>query len=374
VTEIRIPKLNNNDQTYTLVEWIAADDKPVESGDALVTLETSKAAEDLVCDEPGLLWHAKPAGSECQPGDVIGWVVPPGTQRGPGAQTAQTAAPPGPSGDDEDELIVTRDAQALIDKLSIDTAALRELGTKVVRAADVERLAANVDSPDRMYRLPAVQQAVARAVRYSHQSIPAAYTVIKVDIGAAQELARQLSMRLRKQVGLPEFLIAAVAPLYQQYPLFFASPKDEQVMLQAEDSHIGLTIDLGTGLFVPVIKNASGRTIEEIAGIVGDFRLSASKGKFSEGDLNGGNFSIALHRDPDIILAIPLIFPGQVCCLALAGAQQEVVMDSAGKVTTRSVANIGLAYDHRFVNGGQVVPFLQSIKERLESPELIAAS
>jgi 2-oxoglutarate dehydrogenase E2 component (dihydrolipoamide succinyltransferase) len=373
MTDIRIPKLNNNDATYTLVEWLAEDDEPVKPGDELATLETSKAAQDLVSEESGVLWHAVRAGSECEPGDVIGRVVAPGTERTAEARGAQ----PEPTADDEahDEPVITRAAQALAGELSIDPAKLRQLGIKVVRAADVERLAAGAAGPDRTYRLPPVQQAVARTVQRSHQSIPAAYTVVKVDVGAAQAAARQLGIQLRKLVGLPELLIAAVARLHPRYPLFFATPQDENTMLLAEDSHVGLTIDADNGLFVPVVRNASARTVEEIAESVSTFRLDAARGRFREQDLSGGNISIALHRDPDVVLAIPLIFPGQACCLALAGTQQEVIRDHDGQLTTRAVANIGLAYDHRFINGAQALHFLQSVKEALESPDrLIEAS
>lgn len=368
MADIRVPKLNNNDQAYILVEWLAPDNEPVNPGDALATLETSKAAEDLICEESGVLCHVVQAGSECQPGDVICRVVPPGTERSP----AERAAPPKPAAGDEAAdhgPVITQAAQVLIDELSIGADQLRGLGTRVVRAADIERLAAGNGNQDRTYKLPAVQRAVARTVQRSHQSIPAAYTVVKVDVGAAQVTARQLGIRLRKMVGLPELLIASVAPLYRQYPLFFATPLDEDTVLLADDSHIGITIDADKGLFVPVVKQASTRTIEEIAGIVSAFRLSASRGKFREDDLNGGNISIALHRDPDIVLAIPLIFPGQTCCLALAGAQQVLVPGDDGNVAARTMANIGLAYDHRFTNGVQALHFLQSVKEALESPD-----
>jgi 2-oxoglutarate dehydrogenase E2 component (dihydrolipoamide succinyltransferase) len=373
MTDIRIPKLNNNDATYTLVEWLAEDDEPVKPGDELATLETSKAAQDLVSEESGVLWHIMRAGSECRPGEVIGRVVPPGTERTGQARGAQ----PEPAADDEahDEPVITQAARTLAGELSIDPVKLRQLGIKVVRAADVERLAAGVANPDRTYRLPPVQHAVARTVQRSHQSIPAAYTVVKVDVGAAQAAARQLGIRLRKLVGLPELLIAAVARLRPRYPLFFATPQDENTMLLAEDSHVGLTIDADNGLFVPVVRNASARTVEEIAESVSTFRLDAARGRFREQDLSGGNISIALHRDPDVVLAIPLIFPGQACCLALAGTQQEVIRGNDGQLTTRAVANIGLAYDHRFINGAQALRFLQSVKEALESPDrLIEAS
>jgi 2-oxoglutarate dehydrogenase E2 component (dihydrolipoamide succinyltransferase) len=361
VADIRIPKLNNNDQTYTLVEWLAPDNEPVKPGDTLATVETSKAAEDVICDDSGVLWHIVPAGSDCEPGDVICRVMPPGTERAAG----ERAAPPEAA---DDEPVITQAAQVLIDELSIGADQVRDLDTKVVRAADIEELAGGNGDQARTYKLPAVQRAVARTVQRSHQAIPAAYTLVKVDVGAAQDAARQLGIRLRKMVGLPELLIAAVAPLYEQYPLFFATPQDEDTVLMAEDSHVGLTIDADNGLFVPVVKNASARTMEEIAEIVSTFRLSASRGRFREQDISGGNISIALHRDPDVVLAIPLIFPGQTCCLSLAGSQQVLVMEKDGSVVARTMANIGLAYDHRFINGAQALQFLQSVKEALESP------
>jgi 2-oxoglutarate dehydrogenase E2 component (dihydrolipoamide succinyltransferase) len=368
VADIRVPKLNNNDQAYILVEWLAPDDEPVKPGDALATLETSKAAEDMICEESGILWQVVRAGAECQPGDVICRVVPPGTERGPIERATQPEAAADDGAADE-EPVITQAAQELIDQLSIGADQLRQLDTKVVRAVDVERLAAGDGGQDHTYKLPAGQRAVARNVRRSHESIPAAYTVVKVDIGAAQEVARQLGIRLRKMIGLPELLIAAVAPLYQEYPLFFAAPVDEDTVLLAKDAHIGLTVDADNGLFVPVVKNASTRTIEEIAEAVGTFRLSASRGRFREQDLSGGNISIALHRHPDVVMAIPLIFPGQTCCLALAGAQQVLVKDDEDNVAARTIANIGLAYDHRFINGAQALQFLQSVKEALESPD-----
>src|ERR1700757_2452819 len=131
MTDIRIPKLNNNDATYTLVEWLAEDDEPVKPGDDLATLETSKAAQDLVSEESGVLWHVVRAGSECQPGDVIGRVVPPGPERTGTESTGQArGARREDATDDEahDEPVITQAARALAGELSIDPAKLRQLG------------------------------------------------------------------------------------------------------------------------------------------------------------------------------------------------------------------------------------------------------
>jgi 2-oxoglutarate dehydrogenase E2 component (dihydrolipoamide succinyltransferase) len=361
VTDIRVPKLNNNDQTYTLVEWLAGDEEPVEPGAPVATLETSKAAEELVCDDGGVLRHGVSAGTECEPGTVIGWVVAPGTPRTPGDDAAERPAA------EDGGPVITRPARARMDELGVDAEQVRALDQRLVRAADIDRLAGAEEEPARTYTLPAVQRAVGRMVTRSRDDIPAAYSVMRIDVGAVQEEAGRLGRRLRKPVGLPEFLIAAVAPLYERFPLFFATPEDERTVRLPDDAHIGLTIDVGKGLFVPVIKNASARTVEDLVAIIKEFRLSAANGTFREQDLSGGNLSIALHHTPGVVLAIPFVFPGQTCCLALTSARPELVLDAEGGVSARTVADLGLAYDHRFVNGGEAVSFLEAVKETLEA-------
>ncbi|MDN3358465.1 2-oxo acid dehydrogenase subunit E2 [Actinomadura sp. DC4] len=367
MAEIRVPKLNNNDQEYTLTEWLAGDEEPIEPGTAVVALETSKAAEEIGCDEGGVLWHGMKEGALCEPGAVIGWVVPPGTPR------TEEHAVARPGGGQDSDQVVTEPARRRMEELGVDPARVRELDRTLVRAADVERLAETGDQGERggpagVHTVPAVQAAVGRMVGRSHREIPAAYTVMKIDVGAAQEAAARLGRRLRKPVGLPEFLIAAVAPLHARFPLFFAAPADDRSARLPDDAHVGVTVDRGDGLYVPVIKNASTRTLEEIVEALREFRASAAKGAFREQDLTGGNISVALHHNPGVVLAIPFVFPGQTCCLALASAQSEVALDDDGRVTARTVANLGLAYDHRFVNGGQAVAFLEAVKESLEAP------
>ncbi|MBB5780727.1 2-oxo acid dehydrogenase subunit E2 [Nonomuraea jabiensis] len=202
------------------------------------------------------------------------------------------------------------------------------------------------------------QRAVGRTVSLSHQTIPAAYTAIKVDVGKATAAARDLTKRLRKLVGLPDLLIAAVARLHHDFPLCFATLLDENTAAVPDAPNVGVTIDLGTGLYVPVIRDAHTKGIEEIAGELAGFRRLAQRGGFRQEHFDGGNIVVTLHHDRDIVMAVPIVFPGQACALALTSPQRE---------GERTVAVIGLAYDHRLVNGRDAVLFLQALKETLEA-------
>ncbi|WP_370019510.1 2-oxo acid dehydrogenase subunit E2 [Planotetraspora sp. GP83] len=387
MTDIRVPKLNNNDTSYVLIEWLVEDGQQIKAGDPVAVLETSKATEELVSEEDGFLWQALPLNADCPPGALIARLTSdearPGTseEARPGSQAGARdgAAGDGASGA---EPLITAPAQALIDELGIDLAEVRALGVSVVRRADIERLAAGrseastrpegsvegaTPAPGLLYELSRVQRAVARAVRTSHEIIPTAYTVVKTDVGAALELAGRLTREVRRPVGLPELVTHAVARMHEEFPLFYATLVDQESARLAEAPHVGVTIDTGAGLYVPVIHDAGRRSIKEIASRLMEYRLAALTGDFREDDLAGANIAVTLHHDGDVTLAIPLIFPGHVCALAVT-SPQAVLQLEGGQVVSRSVANIGLSYDHRLINGRDAGLFLRALKTRLESP------
>jgi 2-oxoglutarate dehydrogenase E2 component (dihydrolipoamide succinyltransferase) len=98
------------------------------------------------------------------------------------------------------------------------------------------------------------------------------------------------------------------------------------------------------------------------------YRLAATEGDFREKDITGANIAVTLHTDADadVVLAIPFIFPGTVCALAITSPQRELVLGEDGAVTTRTVANIGLAYDQRLINGRDASRFLTALRIELK--------
>ncbi|RFS86623.1 pyruvate dehydrogenase [Actinomadura spongiicola] len=377
MTEIRVPKLNNNDSAYTLVGWLVDDGDTVDADTPVVELETSKAVEELCSPDAGVVRHLVPAGGECAPGDLIGRVAAPGETE-PGTPPTGTPRPdaraprPGTSGP-----VITAPARALLDELSLDHDVVNGLDVKVVRRADVERLAAahapsRADASDGAVELSPAQRAVARTVETSHRTIPAAYSVIQVDVDAVLRRAAALTESLRRLVGLPEFVVCAAARLHGRFPEIFATPVDGLRLRPATAAHVGVTIDVGRGLFVPVIADASSLGIAEIVEAFTGFRRTAISGAFRERDLAGANLVVALHQDRDIVSAVPIVFPGRLCALSLAGTRREVRLDADGTATAHTVVNIGLAYDHRFVNGREATLFLQDLKDALEDPDRLA--
>jgi 2-oxoglutarate dehydrogenase E2 component (dihydrolipoamide succinyltransferase) len=369
-----VPRLNTNDDTYTLLEWLAEDGQEVRQGDPLVVVETSKAAEELPCPVDGVLRRLADAGVECRQGDVLARVVATGTdQSAPAPVGATTVDDAG----DGPTVVLTDSARTLAEEAGVPLEQLRALGKPVVRRDDVAALLAGPAEPsgaagaadgDRA-ELPRAQRAVAAVVAESHRTIPPAVAVVKVDVGAALVFARVLTRRTRTLIGLPELLIKAVAGRRPAFPMLFATGCDAASVRLAATANVGVTVDVGAGLFVPVVADAEQLSCADVADLMTEFREKAGGPGFRPAELAGANIMVALHTDPDVVLAIPIAFPGQTAVLSLAGTHEEAVPDGTGGVAFRRVCHLGLVYDHRVVNGSEAVRFLQAVKASLEAPE-----
>jgi 2-oxoglutarate dehydrogenase E2 component (dihydrolipoamide succinyltransferase) len=413
LTEIRVPKLNNNDSVYLLTAWTAEDGRAVRAGEPIAELETSKAVEELTAPQDGVLRHLLPKGAECAPGQVIARLgaddgaPDPGPEAGTGTQTGTE---PGAGTEPEAGApVITAPARLFMDEHGISVEQVVALGVKVVRRSDLERLLpaagtapgpasvpASASEPpvpasgaeatgpettgsataaDRdggagtgLVELSRAQRRVAEVVERSHREIPAAFTAMRVDVTEALAFARQETRRLRALIGLPELLVKATGGLLGRFPLCFASPAGAHRARLPAAAGVGVTMDVGRGMVVPVVKDAGGRPLAEIARDLMRLRQAALNGSFREDDLRGGSIMVTLHTEEAVVTAVPVVFPGQTCALSLTAPRPEVVETAEGVFTTRRVVSLGLAYDHRFVNGREAAEFLGALRSALESP------
>lgn len=397
MTEITVPRLNANDSSYHLVEWLCADGDRVLAGDPVAVVETSKAAEEIVSSVGGVLHRVVSGPRELTVGEVIGLIFGSEDERQRFlAPEARLAAPAparevgtpmvGTAGD----TLVTAPALKLAAELGIDPARLRSLGRKVVRRPDVAALAdgdvsvasrpAGVPVPDSGYlTLPRSQAAVGATVSRSHATIPAAFTVMKVAVDAALAYGRAATRGSGALIGLPEIFIAAIGRSRSQFPLLFAAPVDE-LTVRLGPADVGVTIDVGSGLYVPVVRNADRRSPADIAGTVMQYRLTAMRGAFAERDLCGAGILLSLATDDDVLFTQPFVAPGQVCALSIGGLHQETTGPAVagqfappaggdgGEPRARTVVHLGVSYDHRYVNGNDAVWFLRTVKAFVERP------
>jgi 2-oxoglutarate dehydrogenase E2 component (dihydrolipoamide succinyltransferase) len=365
VHDIVIPKLNTVDVTYTLVEWLFGEGEVVPSDAPVAIVETSKAAQELTCESGGVLHRVVVPPAECELGTVIGHLF---ASREESERFAATHERHGKSAEPAG-VIVTKYARDLMTQHEITDDQVGRLGKKVIQTADIELLITQqATEPEPRHILSRAQRAVADVVTEAHKTIPAAFSIIKIYAAEALRFARQLAERERSNIGIIELLVKCVAVMHSEFPLFFAAIQPDGSALLAKEARIGITVDVGKGLYVPVVKNAFGSPISRVAKTLMEFRIKALRGSLTESDLAGGNIAISINDDTDIVLTQPLILPPNVCMLALCAMQSELYHDTSSQISGRQYFYLGLSYDHRLINGREAAQFLSEIKKTLETP------
>ena len=91
-TEFVMPKLGLTMEQGTIVEWLVADGDMVESGAAVLRIETDKTETEVAATATGRLQVVGRPGDTFDCGQRIGWLLAPGEET-PVSVAAQTGAP-----------------------------------------------------------------------------------------------------------------------------------------------------------------------------------------------------------------------------------------------------------------------------------------
>jgi 2-oxoglutarate dehydrogenase E2 component (dihydrolipoamide succinyltransferase) len=364
VADVAIPVLNCNDEHYVLTEWLAADGRQVEAGEPIAVIETSKAASELTCTQPGRLQHLVPAMATCWPGDVVARTLPvQQADEAADAQGQESAIPADPS---TPAVLMTNAARELMQRHGLSATQLTRPGMRLIRLADVEAIVSEhaplgASPGDRLARK---QQAVARIVSKSHATIPSAFLALKVPAPWIPGQARA-DQQPAAHAGVPELVISAVAATASAFPIMFVQVSSDLRIIPAASIDVGVTIDVGSGLTVPVIRHADEKNVTEIAAALLALRVQSMRGKLSDDDLREPCIVVALQQEPGVIVSVPVVYPGNVCAISIGALEWELAMEFSSAPVPRAWFSLGISYDHRVVNGRDAALFLTGIRDRI---------
>ncbi|WP_329032106.1 2-oxo acid dehydrogenase subunit E2 [Streptomyces sp. NBC_01725] len=329
---VGVPKLNNNDTAYLVLQWLADDGAQVAEGDPLVEVETSKAVEEIVAPAAGHLRVRAAEGTEVGVGELLAelFAEPP------------TDRPESPSASSP--------------------------GAAPVAAAPVPPPAAGQGPAPRTHVLDRAQQGTAAVVTRAHQEVPAAFAAVEVEVDAVLARLRTLSDETGAEVGLPEAVVKAVAATHPTFPHLFGALLDERTVRLADTVDIGVTVDAGNGLYTPVLRDCAARSLADLSDDLMEFRMKAFRGEFTAGDLSGGALTVSLNVEPGVLVVQPIVMWPQLCMVSVGGPLTRLVL-AEGVPAPATVVTLGLAYDHRVVNGREAVAFLRAVSDALHDPE-----
>jgi pyruvate/2-oxoglutarate dehydrogenase complex dihydrolipoamide acyltransferase (E2) component len=198
--------------------------------------------------------------------------------------------------------------------------------------------------------------------------VPAAFTALEVRVDHAIERVRAVSEETGCEIGLAEVVVKAVAVARPAFPTLFGRVLDEKTVALADTADIAVTVDAGNGLYTPVLRDCASRPVGELADDLMDFRLKALRGEFTARELDGGAIGVSLNLEPGVSVVAPIVLWPQLCMVSVAGPLPRV-LPVDGTTVPATVVTLGLAYDHRVINGREAIAFLRAVGDSLCDPQ-----
>ncbi len=196
-------------------------------------------------------------------------------------------------------------------------------------------------------------------------AIPSLTADMEIDLSAL--LARRRTMPGVSVLALVAH--EAVASLLD-HPRLNAHWHDDG-MLQWDTVHLGIAVDTPDGLVVPVINHAERLNPLGLTHAIAERADKARNGRLRLDEMEGGTFTISNPGSVGpVIRAEALLNPPQVALLGLPGMVRTplAIPDGDGwSIAVRPVLRASLTFDHRALDGGPVIEYLNTLKSRIES-------
>ncbi|EPJ51781.1 MAG: hypothetical protein OFPI_16350 [Osedax symbiont Rs2] len=171
---------------------------------------------------------------------------------------------------------------------------------------------------------------------------------------------------LHKKPTILPFIIMIIAKALRKFPQFNCSiHPDGQQIIYKQYINIGIAVDTPAGLLVPVIRDADKKSISELAQQINSLAERAKNRKLSVVDMSGGCFSISSLGPIGGTGFTPIINGPEVAILGIASAQMKPVWNGEDFIARKKLP-LCLSFDHRVINGADAGKFMSMVRQYIQ--------
>jgi len=416
----KFPDIGEGLDEGTIAEWYVSKGQQINSGDALVRMETDKVVTDIPSPKTGVIAaiygkvgetihvgsplveieiegkfgqdaieEAKKETLEVVEEEAAGVV---GTMEVAGNNAYLPSSEEGFSKNEKQstteikKIIATPVARALAKELNVDINKVNGNGPGGrVTTTDVKKFletspqlqrAANTalfdDTELIVYEpLSAIRKTIAKNMTMSKQN------AVHMSVHEEVEISELIRIREKYKVIYAEknvkltylsFVLKATAlALKKHRALNSQLDLENNRMIYKNYYNIGIAVDTPEGLVVPVIHDVDKLSIFEIAQKVSELSEKGRDRKLTMDDMKDGTFTVTNYGALGGIFAVPVINYPQAGILGVGRILKTPVVKN-DQVVVGNVLPLSLTVDHRIVDGGEVTRFLNQILRYLEEP------
>ncbi|WP_338244567.1 dihydrolipoamide acetyltransferase family protein [Aurantiacibacter hainanensis] len=358
-------------------------DDVLEENEAAADADGAPAPKDDEVEERIEVENPDPSDQEDAAKAVEGKPTPP-----PAPEPAPAPTPAPAPAAAETKVLASPAVRKRAKDLGIDLAQVKPHEDGRIRHADLDAFisysggysGAGPARADEEIRVIGLRKRIAENMAASKRNIPHFTYVEETDVTALEETRAQLNANRgeRPKLTMLPLLITAICKTLPDFPMINARFDDEaRVVTRHGAVHLGMATMTDNGLMVPVIRNAQGMNLWQLAQEITRLAEAARNGSAKSEELSGSTLTITSLGPLGGVATTPVINRPEV---AIIGPNRIVerpmfVPDGNGgeTIAKRKLMNISISCDHRVVDGYNAAAFVQELKKKLEAPATILA-
>jgi len=420
---IRMPRMSDTMEEGVIVGWLKEVGEEIESGETLAEVETDKATMELDSYSDGVLLHIavkegpvpingviavigekgedwKAAIAAASDGDSENTNAPAEAATAPAEATETISETPTPttgerikasplaksmakeaginlaevSGSGDNGRIVKRDIVAILGSKQTTAAPKSAPAPKTAAPAKaapkMPTPSFSTSSDGANYEDVAISQmrkAIARNVVGNKFSAPHFYLTTEIDMEEAIASRIRMNEIAPTKISFNDLAVKAAAVALRQHPAINAAWLEDNKIRYNGDINIGVAVDTGDGLLIPVVRHADMKSLSQINTEVRAYAGQAKEKKLQPKDQQGSTFTISNLGMFGIEEFTAIINRPNACILAVSAIVEKPVVKN-GELAVGKRMRVTLSCDHRVVDGVAGAKFLKTYKEILEDP------
>lgn len=420
--EFRFPDIGEGIAEGVILKWFVEVGQEVKEGDSLFLVETDKVNAEIPAPTSGkILERFGEVGETINVGDVVVTIDEGSASAEPGL--AQPAEEPETEPVEEDnaavvgaletssnvletstehqvkpaqpegrKVLATPVARKLAKDLGVDITTVtgtgpagRVMKEDIKQAAEkpspaVQPISAPVQTTapealEERVALTTLGKTVAKNMTLSKQEIPHAAVMDEFDVTELVKFRRETKELAEKEgsrLTYMPFIIKAVTLALKEFSIFNASFSAEtnEIILK-KYYNIGIAVDTPDGLLVPVVKNTDQKGLLQLGKEVQVLADKARERTLALDEIQGGTFTLTNYGAVGALSGMPVIKHPEAAILGIGSITKKPVVGANDEIVIRQILPITLAFDHRFIDGGNAGRFIQRLRSYLEQPMLL---
>ena len=219
--------------------------------------------------------------------------------------------------------------------------------------------------------LSQIRKTIAQNMVISKQTAPHMTIIDEVEISELIKIRNKYKNQFKKdgtKLSFLAFFMKATVNALKMFPALNSEfDSDRNRLVLKKYYNIGIAVDTTDGLVVPVVKNVDQISFLELSLKIDDLIQRARERKLTLEDFKDGTYTITNYGSLGGTFGVPVINFPQAAILGIGRfLKTPVVKDDS--IEIGYMLPLSMSVDHRIVDGGEAVRFLNQVMTYLHDP------